>query len=139
VFAAGDISAGNHASVIGAIASGKKAAVSVRQLLEGYGLSYEGQQALDVLNSPELIHRRPPPWDGEIFSEARVIDEMPRFEIFQPCAKCDHCLENFGCPALIKVKGKVKVDDFLCTRCGMCIDVCPNDAIHWVNEVANER
>jgi indolepyruvate ferredoxin oxidoreductase alpha subunit len=125
--------------VIGAIASGKKAAVGVRQLLEGYGLPYEGQRALDVLNSPEMTKRRPPPWNSEIFSEARIIDEMPRFEIFQPCAKCDHCIENFGCPALIKVKGKVTVDDYLCTRCGMCIDVCPNKAIHWADGVANER
>ncbi|MDH3215042.1 MAG: FAD-dependent oxidoreductase [Candidatus Krumholzibacteria bacterium] len=131
VFTAGDITAGNHVSVIGAIASGKRAAVGVRQRLEGYDLPYEGQEALDVLNSPQTPGRRPPRHSDGRLDETQVARDMPAFEIFQACAKCDHCIENFGCPALIKVKGRVRVDDFLCTRCGLCLDVCPNDAIQW--------
>ncbi len=68
---------------------------------------------------------------GGRFDEARIFKEMREFDIFQACAKCDHCIDNFGCPALIKVEGKVTVDDYQCTRCGLCIDVCVNQAIHW--------
>jgi NADPH-dependent glutamate synthase beta subunit-like oxidoreductase len=50
VFAAGDICNGNHQSVIGAIASGRRAAVGIRQLLGNYKYGYEGIAALKKLN-----------------------------------------------------------------------------------------
>ena len=59
VFVAGDISSGNSMSVIGAIASGKKAAVSIRQLLENYQYEYEGEKALSRLNSSDIYSSRP--------------------------------------------------------------------------------
>ncbi|MBC8466149.1 FAD-dependent oxidoreductase, partial [bacterium] len=40
VFVAGDICAENHVSIIGAIASGKRAATGIRQLIEGYKYDY---------------------------------------------------------------------------------------------------
>jgi NADPH-dependent glutamate synthase beta subunit-like oxidoreductase/ferredoxin len=131
VFAAGDICGDNHVSLIGAIASGKKAAVGVRQLLEAYSVPYEGREALDVLNASDMPGWGPAPDRGGRFDEARIFEEMRAFDIVQACAKCDHCIDNFGCPALIRVRGKVTVDDYQCTRCGLCIDVCVNQAIHW--------
>ncbi len=139
VFAAGDICAGNHVSLIGAIASGKKAATGVRQLLEEYRWPYEGQQALDVLNSSDESGRRPPPFASAGSDEALIIGELRQFDIHQACARCDHCIENFGCPALIKVGGRVTVDEHECTRCGLCIDVCINNAIRWVDPIATEH
>ncbi len=130
VFVAGDISAENHISLIGAIASGKKAAVGVRQLLENYDFAYEGHVALNRLNTSENNFASKPQKNGK-FSALQVIEEMPAFELFQACEKCNHCIDNFGCPAMIKVNGQVEIDDQLCTRCGYCIDVCINDAIHW--------
>ena len=131
VFAAGDILSGNHASLIGAIASGKKAAVGVRQLLEGYPHGYEGQKALDILNAHPRMGMKSVPSDHDEFDEAYIEVKLQDFYLFQACGKCDHCIENFGCPALIKVGGKVVVDDKQCTRCGLCIAVCLNDAIRW--------
>jgi indolepyruvate ferredoxin oxidoreductase, alpha subunit len=129
VFFAGDIAAGNHVSLIGAIGSGKKAAVQVRKLLEDYAFEYEGEAALQKLTaSPEV--------SADTFEPAGRIQEefteLDCYNLYQPCSKCDHCLDNFGCPALIKVNGKVVIDDVKCTRCGLCVDVCPNDAITWI-------
>ena len=136
VFVAGDICAGNHNSLIGAIASGKNAAVGVRSLLEGYTYKYEGIEALKVLNHSNDFQQKPKPSIHEILEESYIKAEMPKFDLFQACAKCDHCIENFGCPALIKKNGQVEVDEILCTNCGLCIDVCINDAIHWVKKEA---
>ena len=132
VFVAGDICADNHVSVIGAIAGGKKAAVGIRQLLEGCTYKFEGLHALSTLNSSGRKGIISTGHEDVEFNESYIKTEMPRFDIQQACAKCDHCIENFGCPALIKVNGKVIIDDIQCTRCGLCIDVCVSDAIHWI-------
>ncbi len=136
VFVAGDICAGNHVSLIGAIAGGKKAANGIRALLEGYPFAYEGNKALDALNDhPRTGYHGddgPPITDFDDFQR-----EISKYYLAQSCRKCNHCIENFGCPALIMVNGKVVIDDIQCTRCGLCIDVCINDAIHWVNPQAS--
>lgn len=138
IFIAGDIHSGNSMSVIGAIASGKKAAVDVRKLLENYGFNYEGEKALKELNNlkGKLLDYTPVLNSGNIEGlELKTIrDEVERFNLYQSCMKCNHCIDNFGCPAMIKVNGKVRIDDDRCTLCGLCIDVCPNDAIHWVSD-----
>ena len=132
VFVAGDICADNHVSIIGAIASGKKAATGLRQLLEGYAFDYEGLEALNILNSPEMARLKSQRYPDEAINETYLRDELPSFDLYQVCGKCDHCIENFGCPALIKVDGKVVIDDHQCNSCGLCIDVCLNRAIHRV-------
>ena len=43
------------------------------------------------------------------------------------CTGCRHCIDRFECPALVfdeSVK-KVKVDQGLCIRCGICLYACP--------------
>lgn len=44
------------------------------------------------------------------------------------CKDCGLCLK-MGCPALVKGEGSAKIDDYLCTGCGVCTEVCPFDAI----------
>ena len=127
IFVAGDICSRNNMSVIGAIASGKKAAVGVRKFLEGYKFEYEGEKALDRLNS------NPSP---TLQLKSKLIDEtiqleIEKYNLFQSCQKCNHCIDNFGCPAMVKVNGKVQIDMNRCNLCGLCIDVCPNNAIRW--------
>ena len=127
IFVAGDISSGNNMSVIGAIASGKKSAIGVRKLLENYEYEYEGEKALLRLNAnvsqnPKL---KQPVVDENIKAE------IERYNLFQSCYKCNHCIDNFGCPAMVKVNGKVQIDMSRCNLCGLCIDVCPNNAIRW--------
>lgn len=128
VFAAGDIISGNNMSLIGAIASGKKAAIAVRTLLENYKFEYEGELALNRLNDLTLTK-------SNISDNSKEV-EWDRFNLYQSCYKCNHCIDNFGCPAMVKVNGKVEIDLKRCNLCGLCIDVCPNNAIKWV--VADE-
>ncbi len=132
VFLAGDISSGNNISVIGAIASGKKAAVGIRKFLEGYQFEYEGEKALERLNSKAFPALR----NETIINAENIKSESEKYNLYQSCYKCNHCIDNFGCPAMVKVNGKVQIDMSRCNLCGLCIDVCPNNAIRW--ETAGE-
>ncbi len=131
VFIAGDIRSGNHMSVIGAIASGKKAAIEVRKLLENYPFEFEGAIALERLNSNPTPAKR-------VHDDSDDGFDIERYNLFQSCKKCNHCIDNFGCPAMVKVNGKVEINTNRCTLCGLCIDVCPNNAIKW-EEVKEEK
>jgi indolepyruvate ferredoxin oxidoreductase alpha subunit len=126
VFVAGDLGADTHMSLIGAIASGKRAANAIRQRLEKYAYAYEGKNALDRLS--EDIPKKQSRIAAKGFAPTEVV---PDYNLYQSCEKCNHCIDNFGCPAMIKINGKVVIDEARCTLCGLCIDVCPNDAIHW--------
>ena len=44
------------------------------------------------------------------------------------CIGCKTCI-SLGCPALSFTDGKSCVNDNICVGCGMCVDVCPKEAI----------
>lgn len=131
VFAAGDVCNGNHQSIIGAIASGKRAATGIRQLLENYNYGYEGIKALKKLNQSSGKYNIP---INNVSTEEDLLDGIKGMDLYQACAKCNHCIDNFGCPAMIKVNGKIEIDYQKCTNCGLCIDVCPNNAIRQLTD-----
>jgi indolepyruvate ferredoxin oxidoreductase, alpha subunit len=130
VFVAGDVCDENHMSLIGAIGSGKRAVIGIKQKIEGHKYSYEGLNALLHLNDKEKEGATSNP----IELEGDITDFIKNFNLFQSCEKCNHCIDNLGCPAMIKVDGKIVIDEPKCTKCGLCIDVCPNDAIVWEKE-----
>ena len=138
VFVAGDLVADNHQSLIGAIGSGKKAAVDVRKTLENYAYDYEGQDALENL-TVERTERRTFSTllaSADInFDPGLIHKKIAPFNLHQTCERCNHCIDNFGCPSLHKLDGHVVINQQSCIRCGLCIDVCPNDAIHWTTEL----
>jgi len=47
--------------------------------------------------------------------------------IEEDCIGCRHCVDRFECPALVfdEAVRKVKVDQGLCVRCGICLYACP--------------
>jgi indolepyruvate ferredoxin oxidoreductase, alpha subunit len=47
--------------------------------------------------------------------------------IEENCTGCRHCIDRFECPALVfdEAIKKVKVDEGLCVRCGICLYACP--------------
>ena len=50
----------------------------------------------------------------------------------EKCGSCTKCYSELGCPAiqLIDTTSKdLKIDLDRCMRCGVCIEICPNDAI----------
>ena len=50
----------------------------------------------------------------------------------EKCGSCTKCYSELGCPAiqLIDTSSKnLKIDLDRCMRCGVCIEICPNDSI----------
>ncbi|MEK7449307.1 MAG: indolepyruvate ferredoxin oxidoreductase subunit alpha [Planctomycetota bacterium] len=49
----------------------------------------------------------------------------------EKCDGCRYCLKAFECPGLVwnETTQKVVVDDRICVDCGVCLTVCPKDAI----------
>lgn len=58
----------------------------------------------------------------------------------EQCGSCSLCYEELACPAIqpiIPGEKDLKVDSDLCTRCGACKEVCPNNAvIHTIHETS---
>lgn len=55
-------------------------------------------------------------------SAAVTIDE-------NKCIQCKKCIRSLGCPGIVTENGKVKIEQSLCTGCGLCTQVCPTKAI----------
>lgn len=77
----------------------------------------DGGVALVVARRPCALHEPP----GE---------RIPVDVVQDLCDGCDYCLKFCECPALVKQPdGRVKVDHSRCIDCGMCVHMCPLDAI----------
>ncbi len=50
------------------------------------------------------------------------------------CVGCKMCMQ-IGCPAVSMENGKVKIDNTLCTGCGVCSQMCKFDVFESVKEV----
>lgn len=52
-------------------------------------------------------------------------------EVTEKCKGCDFCLKQFECPALQGQgeKQPIRIDETLCSGCGVCVDVCPHGAL----------
>ncbi len=51
------------------------------------------------------------------------------------CKKCGMCMKP-GCPAMTRnADGTIRIDDTMCTGCGLCESLCKFDAIELVKEV----
>lgn len=55
-------------------------------------------------------------------------------KIADKCTNCMACIKLLGCPALSIEAGKVRIDEVLCTACGLCAMICPIKAIEGGNE-----
>ena len=51
----------------------------------------------------------------------------------EKCIGCKSCM-RIGCPAVSIVDGKVKIDNTLCTGCGVCSQMCKFDVFKTVKE-----
>ncbi|MEW5725359.1 MAG: thiamine pyrophosphate-dependent enzyme [Thermodesulfobacteriota bacterium] len=55
------------------------------------------------------------------------------FQVTEDCTGCGVCQEDFGCPALVEGEGgQMKILPWLCNGCGVCVNVCPAEAIEEV-------
>lgn len=74
-------------------------------------------------------------------------DEAPPYKVFVDPEKClgEHCgcgrfcTRYFKCPGLAwnRESGKAQVDEAVCTGCGVCADICPENAI--MREETNKK
>ena len=55
--------------------------------------------------------------------------ETTAYRINDLCINCNICLDSIGCPAFYLKNDEIKIDPNLCYGCGLCVQVCPNDAI----------
>jgi heterodisulfide reductase subunit A2 len=142
VFAAGDVVSG-PATVIQALAAGRKAAVSVLRYLNGealetgreaegpqvsslkvdtWGVARKARQPLPVLAAAQRTG------NDEVetgFSRAQAAGEAARCLV---CG-CEQCIQKLGCPAIFIHEGEVTIDRSQCPGCGLCAQICPAEAI----------
>jgi len=143
IFAGGDAVTG-AATVIQAMAAGRKAAKSIDKYFKGEPLD-KGREGEEIFESKLIVDT----WS--IYQEPRTA--MPALPAAQRkanfkevdlgltreaavkeakrCLSCDCriCINLLGCPALIIEKGKAKVDEAGCPGCGVCAQICPHEAI----------
>jgi len=55
--------------------------------------------------------------------------EIVPCKVTEECTNCMVCIKLLGCPALIIKDGRVAINETLCTACGLCVSVCPYNAI----------
>lgn len=75
--------------------------------------------AVVIAKSPCLVDR------------SRPTARRPQAAVDVTCTGCRVCTSQFECPALVFDEGtkKVTVDLMICSGCGVCLDVCPHQAI----------
>jgi indolepyruvate ferredoxin oxidoreductase, alpha subunit len=143
IFAGGDVVTG-AATVIQAMAAGRKAAISIDRFFKGEPLDtgregeavFESKLIVDTFGidkeSRSVMPTLPVVQRRANFKEVErglSMDEAVREA--KRCLSCDCriCINLLGCPALIVENGKVAVDAAGCPGCGVCAQVCPFEAI----------
>ena len=58
----------------------------------------------------------------------KSVKYIGKCKINDNCKKCKQCLK-LGCPAISNVNGNIVIDKTQCNGCGLCINVCPFNAI----------
>jgi indolepyruvate ferredoxin oxidoreductase alpha subunit len=59
-----------------------------------------------------------------------IMSTKGSFEVLQAnCTGCNKCIEQFGCPAFYRENNRIRIDETLCSACGVCTQVCPSKAI----------
>ena len=144
IFAGGDVVTGPK-TVIHAIAAGRRAAWGIDLRLSGEAqpvrfyeealaerykpgaVATKPRTEMAVLPAPERIRGFAVVEKG--FSEEEAHAEAYRCLACGLCANCNNCIDNFACPALYLEEGRVMINEELCDGCGVCAELCPNDAI----------
>ena len=138
VFAGGDVVTG-PASVIDAIAAGKRAATAIDMYLKGVDFSTWREKEIEEktwATEAEAIEKRPSqkasylPLEKRLdnFNEVELgFDKVTGIIEAHRCLNCGPCSECLIEEGLCEVDC-AEVDESLCTGCGVCISVCPYDA-----------
>jgi indolepyruvate ferredoxin oxidoreductase alpha subunit len=88
------------------------------------------REALEQEGPSVVVFRAPCSLTGAREKTRRGIKTMP-CRISEKCSYCMACIKLLGCPALFLDDGEVRINEALCTACGLCISVCPYNAIEY--------
>ncbi len=112
--------------------------VSIENILKGIGLNFV--KTVDPLHMEETVAtvREAAAKKGVkaiIFKSPciAIVKSNKKASISEKCIQCGKCIREIGCPAIVKIDGKVTIDSNLCTGCNLCGQICPVEAIR-VNE-----
>ncbi len=152
VFAAGDAVDG-PGSVIEVIAAGRRLAHRIDKYLAGSDrtvapLHFHDPEFSDddAEYRPDKLPNIPPrepvrpaePTDSFAPPERTLTERQARLEANRcigcgSCANCNVCIDEFACVAIWRDdNGRVRVNPSLCNGCGVCAQLCPNNAYERV-------
>jgi indolepyruvate ferredoxin oxidoreductase alpha subunit len=82
--------------------------------------SPEGNIAVLIAAHPCIVNR-----------SARQTQAVFAMSITDDCINCKACMDTFECPAILhdEKKNQAQIDQNRCIGCGVCVNVCPTEAI----------
>lgn len=94
--------------------------VSILRSAGKFAADKNGAIAVVISKRPCLMDRRQP--DAQVRRKAAVT---------HMCNACEFCCTQFECPAMKPggEKKPVRIDEEMCTGCGVCVSVCPHQAL----------
>jgi indolepyruvate ferredoxin oxidoreductase alpha subunit len=116
--------------------------ILVEKVAKGCGVKYvkvvnpfRTKEAATVLkealqqHGPSVVVFRAPCSLMDVREKRRRGIKVEPARITAKCTNCMVCIKLLGCPAIVVEDGKVKIDDDTCAACGLCVSVCPYNAI----------
>jgi indolepyruvate ferredoxin oxidoreductase alpha subunit len=63
--------------------------------------------------------------------EVKKMQRSYCMEVTEDCVACEICFQDFECPAISPdpQSGMARIDQNICSGCGVCAQVCPQEAI----------
>ena len=108
--------------------------IDIVKVLEGLGVSHiEVVNPFDFFETVNAVREA-----ADKKGVKAVICKAPCVNLVKPgkakvvndrCVGCRKCINETGCPALVRDGKKVVIESGLCTGCGLCANVCPAMAI----------
>jgi indolepyruvate ferredoxin oxidoreductase alpha subunit len=120
--------------------------VSLETIVKGCGINYLKvvdpfdtkhmieviKEAAEYVNDPDggiavIISRHP----CVIGFRDKAIPEKITVTVSDECDDCGFCHQRFECPAMVRnpETEKTEINTVLCAECGVCLQICPRDAV----------
>ncbi|MCX5802799.1 MAG: thiamine pyrophosphate-dependent enzyme [Proteobacteria bacterium] len=106
----------------------------IKTIKEAYAyLTSNNQSPRSPLHAPRSTHKSPAVIIARriclLYGKGKGQQFLDSIDLEQDCTGCKTCVTRFGCPALLfdEEKKKVKIDDGLCVKCGICLYACPRN------------
>ncbi len=121
---------GTAATMMGEIS----AKINIENVVKSLGVDFvETVDPLDFNSSVDIVNKAMQTKGVRviIFKSPCIAIEKPKtqFAIKSNCISCKKCIKELGCPAIFAEGNTVRIEKSLCYGCGLCVNVCPVNAI----------